>query len=248
MRAFAVAFALLVFAAPVVAGPIDTLQYRSTLRLDRPPGPGPHTWLNETAYPLGGPPLFGVIASSEPAWLPTYSPFPSADYTIVPVGGFTSYIAGHELPAPDAGVMGGARYSLDLELRDPAGHTGLVSFAGELNAGWTDGGGTASPDGLPVPGSVWLGDTRYEVQLTYNFGTVQFYNVNGDYWIPVWSLPPPSPPVQNGDYLTQQNGRWHATVIEAPEPVGTPEPGTLALAAIGLSGLLGARRLRRVAG
>jgi hypothetical protein len=247
MRAFAVAFVLVAFALPAAAGPIDTLQYRSTLRLDRPPGPGPHTWLNETAYPLGGPPLFGVIASSEPAWLPTYLPFPSADYTIVPVGGFTSYIAGHELPAPDAGVMGGARYFLDLELRDSAGHTGVVSFAGDLNASWTDGGGTVSLDVLPSPEFVWLGDTRYLVQPTYNYGMVQFHNISGDYWIPVWYPPPPSPSVQNGDYLTQENGRWHATIIEAPEPVGTPEPGTLALTTVGLSGLFAVRRLRRAA-
>src|SRR5262249_51695113 len=133
MRALA-SFVLLAFAVPATAGPIDTLEYRSTLRLDRPLGPGPHTGLNETAHPLGGPPFFGVIASSEPAWLPTYSPFPSADFTIVPVGDFTSYIAGHELPAHDAGVMGRAGYFLDLELRDSAGHTGVVSFAGDLNA------------------------------------------------------------------------------------------------------------------
>jgi hypothetical protein len=250
MRTSAAVFALAAFALPAAAGPIDTLQYRATFGVLGSSGPGPNHGAAETAYPLGGPPLFGVVVSSSPEWSDAYPAYPSADFAFLLIGRLNPYIAGG-LPTTNLSVR--AQYSLDFELRDNAGRVGVIEFQGSFDTGWSSWGGYAipfnTPHGYPFgnpQGSVLLGDTRYDVQLSHDTTLIHYTNLGGGFYFP-WRLPPFSTPYPDGDYTSQSGALLYATITAAPEPVGTPEPGTLLLAGVGLCGLLAVRRLRRTA-
>lgn len=238
------AFALLACAGPAAAGPLDALQYRATFHIDRPPGPGPGVGVNETAYPLGAAPLFGITARGTPEWMDTYPAYPSAGFALLYAGALGAYVVGDG----SALARGEAPFRFDLELRDTAGHTGTASFVGVADAGWNGGFGFVSPlrSNPTPPQPLVLGDTRYDVQLSYDSALI-FYSQapGGAFYLPTRLdfLPTPH---SDGEYTSRFGGFIYATVTPTPEPVGTPEPGTLALAAAGLGGLLAAR-LRRAA-
>jgi hypothetical protein len=242
MRALACLLAVLACAGSVAAGPIDEAEYRGSFRIDGGPGVGPAPGPYYTAYPLGGTPTFGVVASNNPDWQPVYRAYPGADFAFVPVGSLTQYIVGDP---PAEGVSADAAYSFDFELRDAAGRVGVVPLRGRLTAGWWSFGSYAFP--TFADGSVRVGGTRYDVKLGYETALVYYQNFGGDLYFP-WRLPSHiSEPFRSGDYTTQSGVILYATVTATPEPVGTPEPGTHALAAIGLCGLCAGRRVRRAA-
>jgi hypothetical protein len=217
-------------------------QYRSTLSAFTlwGSGPGAAYWPGETAYVMGYSPLFGVVTRGERDWSATYPPYPSANFALVFPGTLTPYIAASGPPFPE--VNGSGRYSLDFEIRDAAGRVGSALLVGNFSAGWSGEGGYAYPDLETASAAIWLGRTRYDVQLHYGSGG-PFYQQDADgNWYPAWFASDPIP-YQNGGYWSENSGSFYAEIT----PVAAPEPGTLALAGVGLCGLLAVRRVRRTA-
>jgi PEP-CTERM motif len=238
MRLLLAACVLTACAGPLAAGPLDPWQYRTTLVTDLSPGTGPALQPGETAYPLGADPAHGVIAAGVADWAPAYPAYPGAGFSVVTVGRLTPYIAADNLRGVN--VTGGGQFALDVELRDAAGRTGVVSFRGRFDAGWSDEFGHASPVWTDAPsGSVWLGGTRYDVRLDYGWPP-QYMQMEDGSWVPVRYAVDPAL-IHDGDYWSMTSGVIFATVT----PTATPEPGTLALAGLGLGGLLLRRRVRR---
>ncbi len=240
MRTLAAFFALTASALPAAAGPIDSWQYRTTLTTDWWSGPGPASWPGETAYPLGYSPLFGIVTSSVPEWQQASPAYPSANFALVHPGALTPYIAAGVPPFPE--VSGSGRYYLNLEIRDADGRVGSALFTGNFSAGWWDEHGYAYPDLDVASAAIWLGRTRYDVRLSYGSGGPYYtQDIDGN-WFPGWYASDPVP-YQNGAYWSEASGSFYAEIT----PTATPEPGTLALAGLGLCGLLAARRIRRTA-
>jgi hypothetical protein len=253
MRTLAAVFVLLAAALPAAAGPIDSWQYRTSLRTDQAPGAGPVSWPGETAYQLGHAPEFGVVTSSVPDWEQASPAYPSANFALVHPGTFTPFITAGGPLFPE--VSGGGRYFLDLEIRDAEGRVGVASFSGDFSAGWWGEHGSAwpifdtipTPDGAGIPvqpiypsGAIWLGRTRYDVRLDYGFGGPYYMQDADGNWFSGWFAADPVP-FQNGGYWSEYSGSFYAEIT----PTATPEPGTLALAGIGLCGVLAARRAGR---
>jgi hypothetical protein len=231
--------ALTVSAPPEPPGPDYSWQYRTTLTTYLPPGPGPASWPGSTSYPLGSAPMFGVVTSSPPDWQSASPAYPSADFALVFPGALTPYIAANGPPFPE--VSGSGRYYLNLEIRDADGRVGSALFAGDFSAGWWGEHGYAYPDLDVASAAIWLDRTRYDVQLHYGSGGPYYQQDIDGNWYPGW-YPVDSIPFHDGTYWTEGNGAFYAEIT----PVAAPEPGTLALAGIGLGGLL-VRRLRRTA-
>lgn len=244
MRSPAVAFALFASAAPVVAGPLDSVQYRVTVGVSGVSGTGPSVGYGGAAYPLGQAPLFGVVTGGTPEWRDSYAAYPSADFAYLQIGQLSPYIAGG---LPSASLYAGADYFVDFELRAADGRTAGTTLYGYLESGWSPGGGSVFPYG-DLRGSVLLGDTRYDVRVGYENSPVYYANPFGTGYYPVrlpYGVPPP---YQDGDYTSQSGLLLYATVTATPEPpAATPEPGTLALVVSGFAGMLAVRRLRRAA-
>lgn len=231
-----------VAAPPEPSGPINSWQYRSTIGAYTLWGthPGPALGPGEYAYLMGYSPMFGVAIRGESDWSATYPAHPSADFALVFPGTLTPYIAAAGPPFPE--VSGSGRYGLDLEIRDAEGRVGSALLVGGFTAGWSAEGGYAYPDIETASAAIWLGRTRYDVQLHYGSGG-PFYQQDAEgNWYPGFYAVD-TIPYQNGGYWMESSGSFYATIT----PVAAPEPGTLALAGIGLCGLLGARRLRRTA-
>ena len=238
--------AITLTAAPAVAGPLDTLEYRSTLRTNLAPAVGPTVQTGEVAYRMGAEPAFGVIASSYAGWSPAYPAYPSANFSVVQLGGFSAFAAAEDLRHLEVG--GQARYFLDVEIRDAAGHVGVLSFSGRFEAAWSHENGSAWPvfdpvtpggnaGAPPVPwppsGSIWLGPTRYDVRLEYGLvGPDYSQNDDGTWYESFYAVDPAQ--VRDGAYWVEASGGFYAYLT----PAATPEPGTLALAAVGLAGLM----------
>jgi hypothetical protein len=242
---------LLAAASPATAGPIDTLQYRTTLRTDRPVTPWLASPPGETAYLLAGSPTFGVVVTNSPDWSPASPVYPGANFATFGTGGFTPFTAAESVD--DLEVGGGGSYALDVELRDAAGRVGVVSFHGQFQAGWWGGHGFAwlvfdtipGPDGAGIPpqpvyptGSVWLGRTRYDLRLDNGWPPSYGQNEDGS-WSEVW-YPADPVPQRDGGYWTEGSGNFYATLTSAQ----TPEPSTLLVAGIGACGAWAARRRR----
>ena len=237
-------FALLVFALPAAAGPIGSFQYDTSLNvfgLYGPgiTGPGPATYGDEATYPIGDSPLFGITVAS--GWSgTTYPAHPSADFAFLPVGRVNPYIAG---PLPTTDVSGSAGYFFSFAITDAAGRIGVVSLEGTFNVTWSSWGAFVYSSNSPR-GSVVIVDTRYDVQLSFEHAFV-LYQDHGNGSYVAMRFPTSGPPYQNGDYTSQYGVLAYATFTTSPGPsIAAPEPGTLALAAIGLGGVL-VRRLRR---
>lgn len=242
MRPLAVTFAFLAFTGPVAAGPLDSLQYRTSFRFDRPSGPGPASGSRFTTYPFGDSPLFGVGAEGTSVWQDVYPAYPSAGFAFQYAGSLKTYIAN----GPSLSASGSEPYRFDVELRDATGRVGAVSFSGTANVTWSDGYGYASPlAGNPPSGALLLGDTRYDVQLSYESGLYYYWDYGGGAYVRTQLVLVPKNPYPDGDYTSAFGGIFYATITPAPEPIGTPEPGALALACAGFGGLCAARRLRR---
>jgi len=242
MRLLVTAFALLFFAGSVAAGPLDSLQYRASFRFDSLPGPGPVRF-RDTAYPFGSSPLFGIITQDTPEWQDTFPAYPSADFAFQYVGSLRTYIANDAPPY----VNGSEPYRFDVELRDTDGRVGAVSFGGSFGVTWSDGYGYASPFGGPQSGSLLLGDTRYDVQLSYERALFFYQDFGSGVYFRSQLVLIPTTPYPDGEYTSAFGGIFYATITPTPEPIGTPEPGTLALAVAGFAGMFAVRRLRRTA-
>src|SRR4051812_24672565 len=121
MRTLAAIFALLAFALPATAGPIDSWQYRTTLSAQTIWGPDtlPSPWPGERPYLMGFSPMFGVIARDTPDWSTPSPAYPSANFALIHPGALTPYIEADQPPFPDVG--GSGRYYLNLDIRDADG-------------------------------------------------------------------------------------------------------------------------------
>lgn len=247
MRFLTVAL-LVAAAAPAAAGPLDSLQYRTTLRTDRPTTAGPAAQPGETDYLLGGPPTFGVAAVSFPAWAAADPAYPGAAFSLIRSGGLIAFWAAGRTGDASAG----GRYALDVELRDAAGRVGHVSYAGTFSAwwswagGWWDNGltfdeGRAAPDIDPADSrrSVWLGPTRYDVELGFGLGGPYYQQDADGAWQQVWYADDPGV-YRQGGYSIEGSGAFYAIVT----PAQTPEPATLILASVGVCVSWAARRRR----
>ncbi|VTR95231.1 : VPEP [Gemmata massiliana] len=252
MRWLPVALLVCTATSPAVAGPIETVQYRTTLRTDQPVIALPASNPGETAYSLGGNPAFGVVVTNSPEWQSATPVYPGAGFSNIETGGFTPFTRSDRLD--DLNVAGNGRYALDVELRDAVGNVAVVSFSGQFETGWWEGHAFAwllfdtipSPDGAGIPpepippsASAWLGQTRYNVRLDNGWAPTYRQNEDGT-WSEVW-YPADSVPVRNGGYWTEGSGSFHATLT----PVQTPEPSTLLLSGIGACGLWFTRRRSR---
>jgi hypothetical protein len=250
MRLLTAAALLAAVASHAAAGPIDSLQYRTTLATDRPVTPWPAPRPGETAYLLGDSPAFGVVVSNSADWSPAYPVHPGASFSAIGTGGFTPFTAAESVDSLE--LSGGGRYALDVELRDSAGRVGVVTFTGQFEAGWWGGQGfawlisdtidlgTGGAPRMPVPpsGSVWLGRTRYDVRLEEGWPPSYRQNEDGS-WQQVWHPADPVPFRDEG-YWTEGSGNFYATIT----PVQTPEPCTLVLAGVGVCGVWASRRRR----
>jgi len=241
MRSLLAACVLTACAGPLAAGPLDTTwQYRTTLSTTLRPGPGPATQPGGTAYTLGTDPAYGVIATGIADWTPASPAYPGAGFSVVPLGQLTSFTTVNDTRSLN--VSGGGQFVLDVEIRDAAGRTGVMSFRGPLVAGWWGEFGYASPTWTDAPtGSMWLGKTRYDVRLDYGWPP-EYMQMEDGSWVPLRHAVDPAL-IHDGDYWMMTSGMIFAAIT----PVATPEPGALALAGIGLGGLLLGRRVWRIA-
>jgi PEP-CTERM motif len=242
-------------ASPAAAGPLDTLQYRATLRTDLPVTAGPVLYPGDTAYLLGDSPAFGVVAWSAPDWHQGYPAYPSAGFAVVGLGGLAAFTAASELWNLE--LEGGGRHALDVEFRDAAGQVGALSFSGRFVTGWWHGSGDAwplfdvsdsggdlgaPPFPRPPTGSVSLGRTRYDVELSYGWPPDYRQGEDGQ-WFEV--LYPADPvPLWDGAFWMEGNGGFLATVTAT----AAPEPSTLVLVGMSACAVWAARRYRQHGG
>jgi hypothetical protein len=179
------------------------------------------------------------VAGGVPDWTAANSAYPAAAFSVVPLGGFTPFtdrLFTHTYPPAE----GGGRFALDVDLRDPNGRAGRVTFTGTFRSAWGDDQAFFAPsfDG-PDAKPVVVGGTLYDVRLGYGW-LPQYQQRDDGRWEEVRYAVDPVPR-WDGPYRVETVGEFYATIT----PVATPEPGTLLLAGVGLGGLLVGRRVRR---
>ncbi len=218
---------------------MDPIQYRTSLRTNLLPGPGPTHWPGETAYSLPAPLPIGVVASSVPDWTLADLAYPTSGFSVVPLGGFTPFTP-ERFTDTFPVIEGGGRFTLDVDVRDPHGRAGRVTVTGNFTSGWDGDHAFAGPtlDG-PEVASFWLGPTKYDMRLGYGW-MPQYQQRDDGRWEEVWNAVDPVPQ-QDGPYWVEGVGGFYATIT----PTATPEPGTLILAGVGLGGLGVGRWVRR---
>lgn len=221
---------------------MDPIQYRTTLRTNLPPGPGPTHLPGETAYTLPAPLPIGVVAGGVPDWTTADLAYPSAGFAVAPFGNLTPFTPERFTDTFPA-VEGGGRFTLDADFRDAQGHAGRVTVTGTFTSEWDGDRAFLGPsfDG-PELASFWLGQNRYDMRLGYGW-TPQYRQRDDGGWEEVWNAVDPVPQ-QDGAYRVEAVGDFYATIT----PAATPEPGTLLLAGVGLGGLFVGRRVRRLRG
>ncbi|MFO0800514.1 MAG: PEP-CTERM sorting domain-containing protein [Gemmataceae bacterium] len=240
MRPLLATLAAAACVAPAAAGPIDPIQYRTSLRTNLPSGPGPTHWPGETAYTLPAPLPIGVVTSGIPDWTPADSAYPAAGFSLIPLGGFTAFTA-ERFTDTFPVVEGGGRFTLDVDVRDTQGRAGRVTVAGTFTSGWDGDHAFGGPSfDSPEVAAFWLGNTKYGVRVGYGW-MPQYQQREDGRWEEVWYAVDPVPH-EDGPYQVESIGGFYATIT----PTATPEPGTLLLAGIGLSGAVIGRRVRRL--
>src|SRR5262245_854467 len=238
MRLLAALFALLVIGLPAVGQPPAGLEYRTKLRTDLSPGPGPVSQAGEIAYLLAGSTTHGVITTAVPGWTAASPAYPSADFWLVQLGALTAFSKdGQPL---NMEVSDTARYYLDLEVRTADHRVGMLTFTGTFSTGWWGDYAFATPNDIPTWGTLWLDGMLYRIRMGYGVGGPYYQQAVAGTWSPTWFAADPVP-IRTGGFVTQTTGQFYAEII----PVSTPEPSSWALAGIGLSGLLLVRRARQ---
>ncbi|VTS01473.1 : VPEP [Gemmata massiliana] len=240
MRPLLAALITAACAVPAVAGPIDSIQYRTSLRTNLTPGSGPTHLPGETAYTLPAVLPIGVVASGVPDWTSADPAYPAAGFSVAPLGGFTPFTP-ERFTDTFPVIEGGGRFALDVDLRDQQGQVGHVTVTGAFTSTWD---GDRAFIGLALDGpevtSFWLGHNRYDMRLGYGWAP-QYQQREDGQREEVWNAVDPIP-VRDGPYWVESVGGFYASLT----PTATPEPGTLLLAGVGLGGLFVGRRLRRL--
>lgn len=218
---------------------MDPIQYRTTLRTDRPIVSGPTHGPGEAAYELSASQAVGVVASGVPDWTAAGPAYPGAGFVVAPLGALTPFSQGRFTDTMPVVEYDG-RFTLDVEVRDAQGRSGRVTVAGGFTSGWDGDRAFLGPafDG-PELASVWLGSARYDVRVGFGW-TPQYQQRDDGRWEEVWNAVDPVP-VADGPYWVESVGGFYATIT----PAATPEPGTLLLAMVGLGGAFAARRVGR---